>query len=80
MNAKRLQPCWVCGKPAVWQLTARKLERVIEFGACETCVPFDLAHVTQAGAASSQRQISGEVVDAAAAPVPKRVNLDADPS
>jgi len=28
----------------------------------------DLAHVTQAGAASSQRQISGEVVDAAAAP------------
>jgi hypothetical protein len=48
--------CWVCGKPdAVWQVTARKRGRpkteadegtpdlLVEFSACETCVPFTVA-------------------------------------
>lgn len=38
--------CWVCSKPAVWKVTAEKQAAyeapsvLVEFWACEKCVPF----------------------------------------
>lgn len=37
--------CWVCNQPAVWTVTAQKAgppEVLVEFHACERCIPFAL--------------------------------------
>ena len=39
--------CWICGKPAVWHLHGVKQPEpggpvvLIEFWACEKCIPFE---------------------------------------